>query len=68
VGSSALVPDVRARGLLRLVKYEHATKQFHHTEHPLMRFIEPGGAWVWCYVDEIASAALSGQNLVNLED
>jgi len=33
-------------------KNQHATKHFHHTRHPLMRSVEPGEAWVWCYVDE----------------
>lgn len=32
-------------------KNKHATKHFHATKHPLMRSIEPGEAWVWCYVD-----------------
>ena len=30
----------------------HATQHFHETGHPLMRSIEPGESWVWCYVDE----------------
>jgi len=30
----------------------HATKHFHQTSHPLVRSIEPGESWVWCYVDE----------------
>jgi uncharacterized UBP type Zn finger protein len=35
-------------------KNKHATKHFHHTRHPLVRSIEPGENWVWCYADEIA--------------
>ena len=31
---------------------KHATKHFHGTKHPLVRSIEPGESWVWCYVDE----------------
>jgi len=34
-------------------KNKHATKHFHHTTHPLIRSIEPGESWIWCYVDEI---------------
>lgn len=34
-------------------KNKHATKHFHSDHHPLMRSIEPGEAWVWCYVDEM---------------
>jgi uncharacterized UBP type Zn finger protein len=33
-------------------KNKHATKHFHGTRHPLVRSIEPGESWVWCYVDE----------------
>lgn len=32
---------------------KHATKHFHTTGHPLMRSIEPGEAWGWCYVDRV---------------
>jgi uncharacterized UBP type Zn finger protein len=31
----------------------HATKHYHHTQHPIMRSVEPGEAWMWCYVDEL---------------
>ncbi len=34
-------------------KNKHATKHFHATHHPLVRSIEPGESWAWCYVDEI---------------
>jgi uncharacterized UBP type Zn finger protein len=34
-------------------KNKHATKHFHHTQHPLIRSIEPGETWVWCYVDKM---------------
>ena len=40
-------------------KNKHATRHFHHTKHPLMRSIEPGEAWVWCYVDEVMAGDLS---------
>ncbi len=30
----------------------HATKHFHATDHPVIRSIEPGETWGWCYVDE----------------
>jgi CPA1 family monovalent cation:H+ antiporter len=32
---------------------KHATAHFHGTEHPVMRSIEPGEAWRWCYVDDL---------------
>ncbi|MBZ5586473.1 MAG: UBP-type zinc finger domain-containing protein [Acidobacteriia bacterium] len=39
-------------------KNKHATKHFHATQHPLIRSIEPGESWVWCYVDEVAPAGI----------
>ncbi|MEO8371356.1 MAG: UBP-type zinc finger domain-containing protein [Candidatus Solibacter sp.] len=32
-------------------KNKHATKHYHHTQHPLVRSLEPGESWIWCYVD-----------------
>lgn len=34
-------------------KNKHATKHFHATAHPIMRSIEPGEDWGWCFVDGI---------------
>ena len=34
-------------------KNKHATKHFHETKHPIMRSIEPGEEWGWCFVDEM---------------
>lgn len=34
-------------------KNRHATKHFRKTKHPIMRSIEPGEDWGWCYVDEV---------------
>jgi uncharacterized UBP type Zn finger protein len=33
-------------------KNKHATRHFHHSHHPVMRSIEPGDDWIWCYVDD----------------
>jgi uncharacterized UBP type Zn finger protein len=33
---------------------QHATKHFHASGHPVMRSIEPGESWWWCYIDELA--------------
>ncbi|MGI8882608.1 MAG: Na+/H+ antiporter [Jatrophihabitans sp.] len=30
----------------------HATAHFRSDDHPVMRSVEPGEAWRWCYVDE----------------
>ena len=32
---------------------KHSVAHFHETGHPVMRSIEPGEAWRWCYVDEL---------------
>ncbi|MGI8461798.1 MAG: lysylphosphatidylglycerol synthase domain-containing protein [Solirubrobacterales bacterium] len=32
----------------------HATAHHKSTGHPLIRSIEPGEEWSWCYVDEVA--------------
>ena len=34
-------------------KNQHAAKHFHLTTHPVMRSLQPGEQWGWCYVDEI---------------
>jgi hypothetical protein len=32
---------------------QHATAHHHATSHPLVRTLQPGQDWVWCYVDEV---------------
>jgi uncharacterized UBP type Zn finger protein len=32
----------------------HATAHFRATSHPLIRSLEPGEDWNWCYVDQVA--------------
>ena len=34
-------------------KNTHATQHFHATKHPVMRSVEPGEDWGWCYVDAV---------------
>ena len=31
----------------------HANAHFHKTSHPVMKSIEPGDEWGWCYLDEV---------------
>ncbi len=31
----------------------HATAHAHASGHPIIRSIEPGEAWSWCYIDEV---------------
>ena len=35
-------------------KNRHATKHFHESAHPLIKSLEPGESWIWCYIDEVA--------------
>jgi uncharacterized UBP type Zn finger protein len=32
----------------------HATGHAHATAHPIIRSLEPGEDWSWCYVDQLA--------------
>lgn len=34
-------------------KNRHATKHFRKTKHPIVRSIEPGEDWGWCYADDL---------------
>ena len=34
-------------------KNKHATKHFRKTHHPIIRSLEPGEDWGWCYADEV---------------
>jgi uncharacterized UBP type Zn finger protein len=32
----------------------HATRHHDETGHPVIRSLEPGEQWLWCYLDEVA--------------
>jgi uncharacterized UBP type Zn finger protein len=34
-------------------KNKHATKHFHKTHHPIIRSLEPGETWGFCFVDDV---------------
>jgi monovalent cation:H+ antiporter-2, CPA2 family len=34
-------------------KNKHASKHFGETGHPIMRSLEKGESWAWCYVDKV---------------
>jgi hypothetical protein len=34
----------------------HATAHAHDTGHPLIRSLEPGEEWSWCFVDQVGLA------------
>jgi uncharacterized UBP type Zn finger protein len=31
--------------------HQHASEHFKKTDHPVMRSVEPGEDWRWCYID-----------------
>jgi uncharacterized UBP type Zn finger protein len=31
----------------------HASAHFRASAHPLVRSLEPGEDWMWCYIDEV---------------
>ncbi|MFK4143869.1 UBP-type zinc finger domain-containing protein [Streptomyces sp. NPDC004065] len=32
---------------------QHATRHYKDTGHPVMRTVEPGEDWRWCFVDHV---------------
>jgi len=46
-------------------KNRHATRHFQSVRHPLIRSIEPGERWVWCYVDEVVPGELAEEGIVS---
>jgi uncharacterized UBP type Zn finger protein len=34
-------------------KNKHATKHYQQTTHPIVKSLEPGEDWGWCYEDEV---------------
>jgi CPA1 family monovalent cation:H+ antiporter len=40
---------------------QHARGHFEATGHPLMRSIEPGESWAWCYPDQAYAASAEMQ-------
>ena len=52
LGAPAPVPDLRARGLLRLFPTAAARAHAFAVGHPIVQSFEPGEDWRWCYVDE----------------
>jgi uncharacterized UBP type Zn finger protein len=44
----------------------HATAHHHSTTHPIIRSLEPGERWSWCFVDGVALAidGITGETLI----
>jgi uncharacterized UBP type Zn finger protein len=49
-------------------KNKHATKHFHQTKHPLVRSIEPGEYWVWCYVDQLVPGEVRSHGFLAVQE
>ncbi len=39
-------------------KNRHATKHFRQTAHPIIKSLEPGEDWGWCYIDQFLIESL----------
>lgn len=49
-------------------KNRHATAHYHNSTHPLARSIEPGEAWVWCYVDRLVAGEFEQEESLQRKD
>ena len=38
----------------------HATKHFRKIHHPIIRSLEPGEDWGWCFIDELVMEPAPG--------
>ena len=45
---------------------KHATAHAREREHPIIRSLEPGEQWCWCFVDEVGMLVprISGQTKI----
>jgi uncharacterized UBP type Zn finger protein len=45
---------------------QHATAHARQSEHPIIRSLEPGEDWSWCFVDEVAMriAGIEGETRI----
>lgn len=34
-------------------KNKHATRHYHTTGHPVIKSLQPGETWMWCYADQV---------------
>jgi len=54
LGAPAPLRGVRGGRLLRRLANRHAIRHHEATSHPIIRSLEPGEDWYWCYEDELA--------------
>jgi uncharacterized UBP type Zn finger protein len=39
-------------------KNRHATRHYHSTGHPIIKSLEPGDEWGWCFIDRMGFESL----------
>lgn len=39
-------------------KNKHASKHFQSSDHPIMKSLEPGEDWMWCFIDQTKVSTL----------
>jgi uncharacterized UBP type Zn finger protein len=49
-------------------KNKHATNHFRGTHHPLVRSIERGENWVWCYADNFSPGEITERGFQPMSD
>jgi hypothetical protein len=54
MAAPADLPQLRPRPLRDDSPNRHAAAHHQATSHPIMRSLDPGEDWNWCYVDEVA--------------
>lgn len=62
LGVATDVPDRWGGPLLRRFGEQHGTAHFAETGHPLMRSLEPGEDWWYCFEDRVLVRQPTGQN------
>jgi hypothetical protein len=55
------IPELFLKGCCDTSKNKHMHAHVQETDHPLIRSIEPGEGWIWCYPDEAFISASSPQ-------
>ncbi len=45
-------------------KNKHARQHFRSFGHPLVRSIEPGERWIWCYADQVYAGEVAPQPVI----
>jgi hypothetical protein len=55
----AALPGCGHVGCCDSVQGQACDQHFPRIKHPLIRSIEPGEAWIWCYVDKLSPGEIA---------